>query len=184
MEIEFDHAKCVMEEGELWLCLRVKARSLSRRFADLMKQGERWIASLSPYRKKRSDHANRYCWKLCQLIAEKVGNTKKDVYRDAILSVGQFSLLDVNEDAYKSLMKHWGAKGDGWMIEKVDISPTPGKITVAMYYGSSTYDAREMSILLNYLIDEAKGLDIQTDTPEEVAKMMARWADAQADKGP
>lgn len=57
----------------------------------------------------------------------------------------------------------------------------------AQYYrfwvGSSKYDAEEMSKLIDGVIEEARALDIETATPEELARMKEEWGRAQADQG-
>ena len=42
---------------------------------------------------------------------------------------------------------------------------------IRVYYGSSTYDTKEMSVLIDYIVDQAKELDIPTETPDEIARM-------------
>lgn len=46
---------------------------------------------------------------------------------------------------------------------------------VISYYGSSVYDSREMSILINEIVDQVKGLDIETMTPEELNALNEEW---------
>ena len=47
------------------------------------------------------------------------------------------------------------------------------------YYGSSTYDTREMSKLLDYVADEAKqiGLVLRA-SKKEIEESLRRWGDA------
>ena len=44
-----------------------------------------------------------------------------------------------------------------------------------MLAGSSTYDKKEMSELINGLVTECKELGIETLPPEELARMMAEY---------
>lgn len=44
-----------------------------------------------------------------------------------------------------------------------------------LWYGSSSYDTKEMSRLIDYIADEAKGLGIETMTPDELAQLKAAW---------
>jgi hypothetical protein len=46
------------------------------------------------------------------------------------------------------------------------------------YYGSSSYDTAEMSRLIDLVVQDCKALDIETDTPEQIALRLARWEDA------
>ena len=44
-----------------------------------------------------------------------------------------------------------------------------------MYKGSSEYDTKEMSILLDGIVDEAKALDIDVMSESERALLLADW---------
>ena len=51
-----------------------------------------------------------------------------------------------------------------------------GKATFyRIYRGSHTYDTKEMSLLIDGTVMEAKELGIETMTPAELAEMKARW---------
>ena len=45
--------------------------------------------------------------------------------------------------------------------------------TYIMLRGSSTYDTREMSELINGLVSECREMGIETMTPDQLAEMMA-----------
>jgi hypothetical protein len=44
-----------------------------------------------------------------------------------------------------------------------------------VYKGSSEFDTREMSIFIDGIVSEAKVMGIQTETPDQIAKMKALW---------
>ena len=46
-----------------------------------------------------------------------------------------------------------------------------------VYKGSSEFDTKEMSIFIDGIVSEAKDLGIQTDTPDQIAKMKALWGE-------
>jgi hypothetical protein len=43
------------------------------------------------------------------------------------------------------------------------------------YYGSSTYDTRQMSALIDTLVQDCKALDIETLSDEKLSAMMEGW---------
>ena len=47
--------------------------------------------------------------------------------------------------------------------------------TYIMLRGSSTYDTREMSELINGLVSECREMGIETMTPDQLAEMMALY---------
>jgi hypothetical protein len=44
-----------------------------------------------------------------------------------------------------------------------------------VYKGSSEYDVREMQILLDGIVDEAKALDIEVISESEKALLLSEW---------
>jgi len=130
---------------------------------------------IKQYRKKRSLDANAYCWIICQKIAEAIGSTKEIVYKKNIREVGQFEIVPIRNDAVETWIERWGHKGLGWFAEVLDDSKLDGYKKVISYYGSSCYDSREMSILIDSIVSEAKELGIETLTPTELAQLKANW---------
>lgn len=60
-------------------------------------------------------------------------------------------------------------------MEIVDDSKLPGYKKVIAYYGSSVYDTREMSVLLDYVVNTAKDMELETATPDELERMKTGW---------
>ena len=44
-----------------------------------------------------------------------------------------------------------------------------------MWVGSSKYNTKEMASFIDGIITECKELDIDTDTPEQIARFKERW---------
>ncbi len=177
MEIRFDRAKWMQDSEGAWLSLRVQDWGAAKNFAASMKDSP-YIARLSQKREHRSLDANAYLWVLCQKIAEAAGTTKDEVYLDAVRHAGQFEYLPIRADALEAFKRRWNGRGIGWPVEIVDDSKLPGYKKVIAYYGSSVYDTREMSVLLDYVVNTAKDMEIETATPDELARMMAGWDSA------
>ena len=155
------------------MSLKVRTPAQARQFAEAM-QEKLYDADLKIHREKRSLDANSYLWVICQKIAEAVRNiTKEEVYRDVVKHAGVFEFFSFPEDAAETFIHRWGGHGLGWFAEATKTSG--GRTQVMAYYGSSVYDTREMSILLDYIVDEAKDLDIETATPDEIARMKSLW---------
>ena len=54
-------------------------------------------------------------------------------------------------------------------------SKLPGYKKVRTYFGSSSYDTREMSVLINSIVDDCKEQGIETMTPDELKSMVEAW---------
>ena len=130
---------------------------------------------LCEYKKQRSNDANAYCWVLCQKIAEVVNSTKINVYRKAISEVGQFEILPLKNEAVQTFIDAWSKRGIGWLCQSIGESKFRGFTNVVAYYGSSIYDTKSMSKLINWLVEEARGLGIKTLEDIEIEKLIEEW---------
>ena len=143
-----------------------------------LKNENKLNVELKKWRKKRSNDANAYCWVLCDKIAKKltVPNaivTKEQVYRDAIMHIGTFEAMIVEEKTFENWKRVWNSQGLGFLVEVVDKKDKCVKIHC--YYGSSTYDTKEMWLLIQLLIDEAQSQGIETKPAQDIESMMKEW---------
>ncbi len=126
---------------------------------------------IKKFRQKRSLDANAYAWKLIDKIAKVMRIEKKQVYREAIRSIGGVSeTVCVQAAAVDRLCSSWAAHGLGWQAEVMP-SKIEGCSNVVLYFGSSTYDTKQMSILIDQLIQDAKALGIETLPPDELSRL-------------
>lgn len=128
-------------------------------------------------RNRRSLDANSYCWVLCDKIAKELSKesvvTKEQVYKDAILQIGRFEPVIVTEVAYDNFKRIWENQGLGFLVQEV--SHKDKCMRINCYYGSSTYDTKEMSLLINLLVELAKQYDIETKTEAEINSLLDSW---------
>jgi hypothetical protein len=128
-------------------------------------------------RNRRSLDANSYCWVLCDKIAKELSKesivTKEEIYKDAILQIGRFEPVIVTEVAYENFKRIWENQGLGFLVQEV--SHKDKCVRINCYYGSSTYDTKEMSLLINLLVDLAKKYDIETKTEAEINSLLDSW---------
>lgn len=130
---------------------------------------------IKQHRKRRSLDANSYCWILCDKIARAISNTKEYVYQEAIKSVGVFEILPIKDEALERWIQVWESKGVGWQCEVMRESKLDGYTTTKNYYGSSAYNTKEFSRLLEEIIYQAKELGIETMTPDERKQLISTW---------
>ena len=137
---------------------------------------------IKKFSRKRSLDANAYCWTIIDKIAEKTGIKKSEVYRNAIREIGGVStIICVKDVAADSLCNGWETHGTGWMTEKAK-SKIPGCTNVTLWYGSSVYDSRQMSALIDSLIQEAEAQGIATITEKEKEQLLGKWTIKQEKK--
>lgn len=138
----------------------------------LMKDN-RYALYLKRVEKKRSLNANAYMWKLCDGIAKAVRSTKEDVYKRAIRDVGVFDTVCIHALGYDRFKNLWESRGIGWFVDVV--TRVDNSVYVHTYYGSSTYTSKEMARLIDWLVDEAQELGIDTMTPRERSLLIGKW---------
>ena len=134
-----------------------------------------YTVEIEPLRKPRSINANSYMWVICDKIAKKIHNTKEDIYRHAIREVGVWDDVPRPTDKVQEHIETWDSIGIGWFSEEMRFSKLNGYTVVRDYYGSSVYNSKQMSVLIDYIVDQAKELDIETMTPAELERMKAEW---------
>ena len=126
--------------------------------------------NLKPHKEKRSLSANSYAWILFDKLAEKLHTTKETIYREAIAHVGVFEEIRVNSpEAGKRFKKVWQSNGLGWLTKTIDDT------TILAYYGSSTYDTKQMARLIDYASEECREQGIEIRPQWEVDSMLQEW---------
>ena len=133
---------------------------------------------LKEFKEKRSLNANAYCWVLCDKIAKELSKegtvtTKEIVYKDAITQIGSFEPMIIEEKAFENFERIWSRQGLGFIVQEV--SRKDKCIRVNCYYGSSTYNTKEMSLLINLLVELAESLNIETKSENEINSLLEKW---------
>lgn len=138
---------------------------------------------VSQYRKQRSPDANSYMWVICQKIAEVIHSTKELVYQKFVKDVGQFSIVPIKDgEPLKRWIEVWESKGLGWFSEVLDDSKLDGYKKVVSYWGSSSYNTWEMTVLIDEIILQAKELGIEVIPPEKLTRMKNEWKKNEVEK--
>ena len=159
-------------DGE-WLCLRTKS---ARTVCETLESGKVYSCTIKENRPRRSLDANAYAWVLMDKLAEKTRVPKTEIYRSYIREIGgNCETVCVLERAADKLMESWGRNGIGWLTDKTP-SKLEGCTNVILYYGSSTYDTRQMSRLIDLVVADCKEQGIETLTPFELDAMKERWS--------
>lgn len=123
------------------------------------------------FRNKRSRDANSYSWVLMQKIAETVKSDKWSVYLDMLGRYGVFTHIIVRPGVVDRVMSEWRTVKN---LGEVTVSGQTG-IQLQCYFGSSTYDTKEMSVFIEGIVSECQELGIETATPDELERMKKEW---------
>lgn len=165
-------------DGGLWIALdnRALARRLSIEIAGQIKAGKRFDVEIKRHRERRSHDANAYCWVLLGKLSEVLNIPMKDIYREMIQNIGNnFNILCMKKSAVESFCSAWEQNGIGWVAVRTGSSKLTGCENVIAYYGSSTYDTKQMSCLIDLLVQECQEQGIETMPPDKLSLLKEDW---------
>ncbi|MBQ2434064.1 MAG: hypothetical protein II266_06495 [Clostridia bacterium] len=132
---------------------------------------------IKEWRAKRSLNANAYFHVLVDKIAEKIGESHTETHNQLIADYGE-----PDTEVGIIILE---ARVDWRKVEAMHLRPIPGQTQELangktyqahqVMRGSHTYDTKEMARLIDGTIYEAKQLEIETMTPDEIERMKAAW---------
>lgn len=141
---------------------------LTDEFNKLKELGEIDI-ELKEHKEKRSLNANAYAWVLITKIADILRTSKEEVYLKMLKRYGQSEIVSILSNIdITGYFKYYEAAGTSTLNDK---SFTHYKI----FKGSSEYNTKEMAILIDGIVSEAKDLGIETLTPNELEELKKLW---------
>lgn len=151
------------------ITFEINERAEFESMVDDLKDKEKLSIEVKPYREKRSLNANAYAWVLIGKIADAVRAGKDEIYLKCLKRYGQSDLISILSTVpVEHYLKYY---------EEAGRSTLNGKefTHFRVYKGSSEFDTMEMTIFIDGVVSEAKDLGIQTETPEELARMKSLW---------
>lgn len=173
LSIDYRSDKCtititVNETNELKAC-----------FEELC-QCDKVSVQIDKYREKRSNAANNYMWSLCGKIAEVrskdgIKVTKDEIYRKEIRDLNIYREDTIEPEDVGWRCRSWEEIGIGWFTERVDFTPDGEKEVIRFYYGSSRYNTKQMSKLIDNIVQDCEALGIPTKTPDQIAELLSLW---------
>ena len=159
------------ETGKPLITVEMNEKQSALDMVDALNGVEKLSVKIDKYRQKRSLNANNYAWHLITQIGNKTRASKEDVYLLMLKRYGQSEMF--------SFKAHIPVREYIKYCEEAGESTLNGTLFkhFRVYKGSSEFDTKEMSIFLDGIISEAKELGIQTETPEQIAKIKSLWGE-------
>lgn len=121
--------------------------------------------SFSKHRNRRSLDANACLWACIHDIAAALGSDNWTVYLYMLERYGKYTYILVKPDALEAIRRVWR--------ETKVVGECGGMLQVLCFFGSSTYDSKEFSILLDGVISEMKAMRLPTPPSEEMRAALA-----------
>ena len=111
-------------------------------------------------RKKRSNKANSYYWKMLQTLCYEMNLDVITEYKKRVKELGIFKQWEIDTENVPTFVHLWEDRGIAWFTEKVE--KIGNKTIINAYYGSSSYNSKQMSKLIDNLIQDCRSVGIQT----------------------
>lgn len=169
MESRFNKATYFTNNEGFWLALNVKAPD-GMQFLNSIKDRE-YLLSIKEYREKRSLNANAYMWVLVNEIANVLRADKEEIYLQMLKKYGQTGSAKINNDYVDNFKR---------MFKYCEIEPRLSDEDYThfrFWIGSSNYNTKEMSVLIDGVVEEAKQLGIEIMTPDEIENLKSMWCE-------
>lgn len=143
---------------------------------------QKLVVSTQKWRRRRSLDANAYFHTLCRKLAQKLKISEPECKNLMLRRYGQLVVTEENKLVDFIAKDSMSDDIDRW--EKLHLMPTPdtqvmanGEIYRKFYLlkGSHELDSKEMSVLIDGLVEECKLQGIKTETPDVIEKMKQLW---------
>lgn len=150
---------------------------LARQIVDAVKQGKTYTVEIKEYRKKRSLNQNDMYWSVLTSFAEVLNISNARAHNLLLRRYGQLERYE-DKPVYVVLPDTEEAEKRADEAESYHLKPTSqvkegkdGQMyrTYMLLRGSSTYNTKEMTRLLEGLLDECKEMGIAVMTEREAS---------------
>lgn len=114
---------------------------------------------------KRSLTSNAYCWVIINKMANVLRKSKEEVYMQMLVDYGQSEIVSLKANIkIEGYFKYYNLMGE---------SVLNGNLFkhYKIYKGTSEYNSSEMSIFIDGVVQEARNLEIETMTPDEIKRL-------------
>lgn len=133
--------------------------------------GKLLYLEIKQYRPHRSLDSNAYFWLLLEKLAQVINTSKDELYLIMLERYGVFTHIIVKPEAVERVKQEWRTVRE---LGRGRIGGMDG-IQLQVYYGSSTYDSKEMARLIDGVVSECKECGIETLPPAELDRMNQEW---------
>ena len=123
------------------------------------------------YRKKRSLDANALLWHCLGEIASSLQADKWDIYLQMLKRYGKYTYICVKPNMVDAVKAQWR---ESEVIGEVNINGSEA-IQMLCYFGSSTYNTKDFSVLLEGVISEMKEMELETPLSEDMKRALEEW---------
>jgi len=153
---------------------RRQAQEATQKAKEVLARGKVLEVEIKQHRHRRSLDANAYLWVLLSKMADVLHTTKDELYLEILARYGVFTHIVVKPEIVDRVKQEWRTVR---VLGEVTVNGKTG-VQLQCYFGSSTYNSKEMSVLIDGVISECKDLGIETMPPDELALLKSKWGKA------
>ena len=146
----------------------------ARKFV-LSHKSKGYVMEIKQKRESRSLDANAYFWQLLSKLAAALGSTKEELYLNYVRDFGPFRDFTLTQEEAKTFRTAWSMLGVGWPTQQIDYASDGERVVIRAYYGSSTYNTRLMSRMIDSVVEDCKAVGIETLPPEKLSLLKENW---------
>lgn len=126
--------------------------------------------TVAKHRDKRSVDANALLWKCLGDIAAALRTDKWDVYLQMLKRYGKYTYICVKPSVVAAVKSQWR---ESEVIGDIKINGCDA-VQMLCYFGSSTYNTQEFSVLLDGVISEMEEMGLETPCSEDMRRAIER----------
>lgn len=120
--------------------------------------------NFSRHRNRRSIDANAFLWACLGEIARAISSDTWSIYLYMLERYGKFTHILVKPEAVEQVRQVWR--------ETKIVGEKDGMIQMLCFFGSSTYNTKEFSQLLDGVVSEMKEMHLETPPDEEMKRLL------------
>ena len=166
-------AEAKLESG--WLMLKIQPAEALKWLVGFVK-GRSY--DIIPHVEKRSRTANAYAWVLISKIASELGYPKEEIYKRAVQEIGgKSTVMSLRTNAVKDFARAFKNGHIGRNVEIIHSDPE--KTDVIITYGSSDFDSKQMSQLIDNLVQDCLAIGIETKDENYIKSLLEDWENDQ-----
>lgn len=126
---------------------------------------------ITKYRQKRSLDANGLLWVCLGQIAEVLRTDKWEVYLQMLKRYGKYTYICVKPNVIDAVKAQWR---ECEIVGEIEVNGQKA-IQMLCYFGSSTYNTQEFSVLLDGVISEMQEIGLQAPLSEDMKRALEEW---------
>lgn len=158
------------QTGQFTIAFTVNEQSVINE-VDKIKDCEKLAIKAVKHRERRSLDANALLWKCIGDIASALRTDKWDIYLQMLKRYGQYTYICVKPRMVDAVRAQWR---ETEVVGEVDINGQKA-VQMLVYFGSSTYNTQEFSVLLDGVISEMREMGLETPPSEDMRRALERW---------